>query len=74
MQQAERLVAQLRDADAAAVNKAIDPALPLALERARRQTERLFEGLEDRRSWDVEIGTLGLVGAGLNQLIRLLRK
>ena len=72
MQQAERLVTQLREADRS--DKPIDPALPLALERARRQTERLFEGLEDRGRWDVEIGSLGLVGAGLNQLMRLLKK
>src|SRR5687767_2020945 len=72
MQQAERLVTQLREADRS--DKPIDPALPLALERARRQTERLFEDLEDRGRWDVEIGSLGLVGAGLNQLMRLLKK
>jgi len=72
MQQAERLVTQLREADRS--DKPIDPALPLALERARRQTERLFEGLEDRGRWDVEIGSLGLVGAGLSQLMRLLKK
>ena len=71
-QQAERLVAQLRDADR--TDKAVDPALPLALERARRQTESVFEGLEGRAGWDVEIGSLGLVGAGLSQLIRLLKK
>ena len=72
MQQAERLVTQLREADRS--DKPIDPALPLALERARRQTERLFEGLEDRGRWEVEIGSLGLVGAGLSQLMRLLKK
>ncbi len=71
-QQAERLIAQLRDADR--TDKVVDPALPLALERARRQTESVFEGLQDRRGWDVEIGSLGLVGAGLSQLIRLLKK
>lgn len=71
-QQAERLIAQLRDADR--TDKVVDPALPLALERARRQTESVFEGLEGRAGWDVEIGSLGLVGAGLSQLIRLLKK
>jgi DNA-directed RNA polymerase subunit RPC12/RpoP len=70
--QAEKLIAQLREADR--TDKVIDPALPLALERARRQTESLFEGLDDRGGWDVEIGSLGLVGAGLSQLIRLIRK
>jgi hypothetical protein len=72
MNQAEKLIAQLRGADR--TDKVIDPALPLALERARRQTESLFEGLNDRGGWDVEIGSLGLVGAGLSQLIRLIRK
>ena len=71
-QQAERLIAQLREADR--TDKVVDPALPLALERARRQTESVFEGLQDRGGWDVEIGSLGLVGAGLSQLIRLLKK
>jgi hypothetical protein len=71
-QQAERLIAQLREADR--TDKFIDPALPLALERARRQTESVFEGLQVRDGWDVEIGSLGLVGAGLTRLIRLLKK
>jgi len=72
MQQAERLIAQLVDAER--TDKVVDPALPLALARARRQTESVFEGLEGREGWDVEIGSLGLVGAGLSQLIRLLKK
>jgi hypothetical protein len=71
-QQAERLITQLREADR--TDKVVDPALPLALERARRQTESVFEGLDGRAGWDVEIGSLGLVGAGLSQLIRLLKK
>ena len=70
-QQAERLIAQLRAADR--TDKVIDPALPLALERARRQTESVFEGLEGRAGWDIEIGSLGLVGAGLSRLMRLLK-
>ena len=72
MQQAERLVAQLRDA--ARTDKVVDPALPLALARARRETEQAFQGIPDHASWNLETQTLGLVGAGLNQLIRLLKK
>jgi hypothetical protein len=72
MQQAERLIAQLRDAER--TDKVVDPALPLALARARRQTESVFEGLEGRAGWEVEVGSLGLVGAGLSQLIRLLKQ
>ena len=72
MQQAERLVAQLRDA--ARTDKVVDPALPLALARARREAEQAFQGIPDHASWNLETQTLGLVGAGLNQLIRLLKK
>lgn len=71
MQQAERLIAQLQDAER--TDKVVDPALPLALERARRQTESVFEGLQGRDGWDIEIGSLGLVGAGLTELLRLIK-
>ena len=54
MQQAERLIAQLRDADR--TDKPVDPALPLALARARRETERAFEGLPGHEDWDSETG------------------
>lgn len=72
MQQAEKLVAQLREADR--TDKVVDPALPLALARARRETDIAFQGIPDHRGWDTETLSLGLVGAGLSQLIRLLKK
>ena len=72
MQQAERLVTQLREADR--TDKVVDPALPLALARARRETEIAFQGIKDHQGWDAETLSLGLVGAGLTQLIRLLKK
>jgi hypothetical protein len=72
MQQAERLIAQLQDA--ARTDKVVDPALPLALARARRETEAAFQGLPGHEHWSSEIGSLGLVGAGLSELIRLLKK
>ena len=72
MQQAERLIAQLREADRP--DKPIDPALPLALLRARRESEAAFEGLPGHRHWDNETWSLGLVGAGLSDLMRLLKK
>jgi ribosomal protein S27AE len=72
MQQAERLVTQLREADR--TGKAVDPALPLALARARRETDAAFEGLPGHRSWDSETWSLGMVGGGLSELIRLLRQ
>jgi hypothetical protein len=69
--QAERLVAQLREADRA--GKEIDPALPLALARARAETDSAFKGLPGHNPWTEEGRSLGLVGAGLSELIRLLR-
>ncbi len=72
MQQAERLVAQLRDADRP--DKPIDPALPLALARARREAEAAFEGLPGHEPWDDETWSLGLVGAGLSELFRLIKR
>jgi hypothetical protein len=72
MHQAERLIAQLRDADRS--DKPIDPALPLALARARREAESAFEGLPSHKHWDHETWSLGLVGAGLSDLIRLLKE
>jgi hypothetical protein len=70
--QAERLVSQLRDADAG--KGAIDPALPLALARARAQTELAFKGVAGHDRWAQDGGTLGLVGAGFSELIRLLKR
>ena len=72
MQQAERLIAQLREADRS--DKPVDPALPLALARARREAEHAFEGLPGQRHWDNETWSLGLVGAGLADLFRLLKE
>ena len=71
MSQAERLVAQLRAADNP---KTIDPALPLALARARVETEAAFKGLPGHDPWREHWSGLGLVGAGLSELIRLLRR
>ena len=72
MQQAERLVAQLREADRP--DKPIDPALPLALARARREAEAAFEGLPGQHAWGADLASMGLVGSGLMQLIRILKK
>ncbi len=72
MQQAERLVEQLQKADS--TNKAVDPALPLALARARHDAEAAFKGLPGQDRWSNEDWTMGLVGAGLTELMRLLRR
>lgn len=72
MDQAERLVSQLRAADNG--SKSVDPALPLALARARAETESAFKGLPGHDPWTQEGWSLGLVGAGLSELIRLLKR
>src|SRR5688500_4572826 len=72
MNQAERLVEQLRAADSG--SKTIDPALPLALARARVETEAAFKGLPGDDPWQEHWSGLGLVGAGLSELIRLLKR
>jgi len=71
MTQAETLVAQLQRADQ--VNKTVDPALPLELARARRQTDQAFAALPQNSFWSDGGGSLGLVGAGLAALGRLLK-
>lgn len=70
LQQAEKLVQQLRDASRV---RPIDPALPLALARARRETEDAFRGLPGHEAWSDNLSSLGLVGAGLAALAALLK-
>lgn len=70
-QQAEKLVAHLREADR--VDTTVDPALPLELARARRQTEEAFAQLPRDSMWLEEGISLGLVGAGLSALARMLK-
>lgn len=72
LDQAERLVTQLREADR--TDRPIDPALPLALARARREAEAVFERLPDRQAWDPDTWSLGLVGAGLSELMRFIKR
>jgi uncharacterized protein YbaR (Trm112 family) len=72
MNQAERLVAQLKAADSGA--KTLDPALPLALARARLDAEAAFKGLPGHDPWANEGWSMGLVGAGFAELIRLLKR
>ena len=70
LQHAERLVTQLKNADR--TDKPVDPALPLALARARREADEAFRG-SGHEWWDDDRRSLGLVGAGLSQLFRLLK-
>jgi hypothetical protein len=72
LHQAERLVAQLREADR--TDKLVDPALPLALARARRQAESAFEGVPGYRDWDDDTFSLGLIGAGLATLFKMIKR
>jgi hypothetical protein len=76
LKQAEKLVAQLQKAEDRA-HQPVDPALPLALERVRRQTEHTFAGFRDDDVWD-SVGRAGLyvdlVSAGLGLVARLLNR
>jgi len=72
MRQAETLVTRLREADR--TDQIVDPTLPLALAKARREGEEAFRGLPQDSLW-LEAGSfLGLVGAGLADLARWLRE
>jgi hypothetical protein len=66
--QAERLIAQLQQAGQA--GKTIDPALPLALARARQQAEAACAPADGARRPGDEPGDL--VGDGLRALMRLI--
>ncbi len=71
LKQAETLVAQLREADR--TDKPVDPALPLALARARREAEQAFADSPANEIWLEQNLSIGLVGAGLTALARLLK-
>jgi hypothetical protein len=71
MKQAGALVAELR---AAQEPKAIDPALPLRLERARRDVDAAFASFERSPSWFADVSSGGLVEAGLSALAKWLKK
>jgi Zn-finger nucleic acid-binding protein len=71
LHQAEQLVTQLREADR--TDKPVDPALPLALARARREAEAAFQGLPSHDSWDDATWSLGLVSGGLATLFKLVK-
>lgn len=71
MSQAERIVAQLRDASQP---RPVDPTLPMALVHARQQAERAFRELEDGDDWWREASSAGMVSAGLAALSRWLRR
>jgi hypothetical protein len=76
LRQAERLVAQLQKAEDRA-GQPLDPALPLELERVRRQTERTFASLQDQDVWSLVVSSSSdrnLVSAGLSLVARWLNR
>jgi hypothetical protein len=73
MKQAEKLVAQLQKAEDR-VHQPIDPALPIELLRARRETERAFAGIPDREIWFKDVTSTDLVGAGLTAVARWFKR
>jgi hypothetical protein len=66
LEQAGRLVAQLREADRP--DKPVDPALPLEMARARRDVEAMFATFEKQPELTLD------VGAGISALARWLGK
>lgn len=72
MHQAQNLVATLREADHP--HKAVDPTLPLQLEKARRDVEAAFASFDSDPDWFNRVSSAGLVGAGLSSIARWLQK
>jgi hypothetical protein len=72
MGQAQQLVEQLQRADRS--GQPVDPALPLDLARARRQTEANFAGLVRDASFLDDVSATDLVSAGLQALSRWLAR
>jgi hypothetical protein len=68
LEQADRLVEQLKNANQP---KPIDPALPLALAKAKRDTEAIFRAFEGSQRGDDQ--SLDLVGAGFKALMHLIK-
>ena len=71
MNQAEKVVQQLRDADR--TGKPLDPMLAINLALARKQAESAFAGLPEQRAWLDDVSASGLVGAGLHLITRYLK-
>ena len=71
LKQAEQLVEQLRRADR--TGQPVDPSLPLALTRARRDVTMAFEAFERDPTWYSSVSASGLVGAGLSALNRWMK-
>lgn len=72
LSQAETLVQQLRNADRS--GQPVDPALPLELARARRETEAAFASLAQDPVWMQDLTSAGIVAAGLHRLAGWLKR
>jgi hypothetical protein len=72
MRQAEALVRQLQDATRQKAT--VDPALPMHLEKSRRQTEATFAAFERDKAWYDDVSSVGLVGAGLSAISRWMKR
>jgi Zn-finger nucleic acid-binding protein len=73
MDQAQRLIAQLQQADARE-RQPVDPALPIELARARRETELAFARIPGSDRWYSDVTSIDLVGAGLKAIFRLMNE
>ncbi len=71
LKQAGQVIAELR---AAAAPKAIDPALPLELARARREVDLAFASIERDPTWWKDAAGTGIVEAGLSAVARWLKQ
>jgi hypothetical protein len=71
MTQAEKLIEQLQRADRS--GQPVDPALPMNLERARRETDANFAGLVRDTVFLSDLSASGLVFAGLQAVARWLK-
>lgn len=69
---AETLVAELRNAEDSRTRRTLDPALPLALARARQQAESAFRAVKEDQDWDTD-RSIDLVGIGLVRLVRFIK-
>jgi len=75
LKQAGDLVAQLRAAESGRAGaRAVDPALPMHLERARREVDAAFAAFEQEERWFADASSIGLVGAGLGAVARWLQR
>jgi Zn-finger nucleic acid-binding protein len=71
LKQAATLVEELQRADRKSQD--VDPALPMRLAAARRETEAAFAALERNPEWFQSVASTGLVGASLTSVARWLK-